>query len=535
MVRKVWISVLLSLCIFSTYAESPTTKESTAKKKNTLQLQKFNQFYDYLYSAYLEDVDMKPLIERAIESILKELDPHSTYISAEEMKSVDESIKGEFSGIGIEFAVVNDTIMVVNTIAGAPAQSVGVVPNDRIIEVDGKSAIGFSEVDVPKYIRGKRGSKVNIKVARRGTPHLDFTITRDNIPIHTIDAAYMLDKTTGYIKVNRFGQTTMDEFRESFAKMPHLKDLVVDLRGNGGGLLSQAIEMANFFLDKGSLIVSTEGRAFAPHQYKATRDGEFTKGGVIILVDSNSASASEIVAGAIQDWDRGVIIGETTFGKGLVQRQFPLVDGSSTRITIARYHTPSGRVIQRPYENGKSDEYFSHKTAVDSVENSSHSEKSSHKTLKLGRSVLGGGGITPEIKLARDTVPLSPLYSTLIRRGIINEFAIQYLDRERTNLLNGFLAHNNFVDRYEVDAKMISELLELAKKREIFSKELPFVEVDTTALLNEANTYIKAVLAQKLYNSNAFYEVLNREDTTTFNAINRVLKGLKDQKRYNFY
>ena len=352
---------ILSLCVssyffFTALFALPLAAQETGAAQ---QLRKLMQVYRYLDGLYVDEVEMGPLVESAIEGMLEELDPHSAYIGAEDMKGVQESFDGEFSGIGIEFNVLRDTVIVVNTIVGGPAERVGVMPNDRIVRIDTLDAVGFKQTDVPKHLRGKTGTRVEIDVVRHGEPApLHFVIVRDKIPLNTVDAAYMAADGVGYIKVNRFGRTTMSEFREAFDKLGRPESLILDLRGNGGGLLEQAVEMAGFFLPRGALVVSTEGRAVPPMSLRNPHDGEAPDGPLAVLIDENSASASEIVAGAVQDWDRGVVVGRPSFGKGLVQRQIGLGDGSAVRITVARYHTPSGRVIQRPYEKGKRREYY---------------------------------------------------------------------------------------------------------------------------------------------------------------------------------
>ena len=310
------------------------------------QLQKLVQAYRYVDAAYVDSLDTAPLVEEAIRGMLTRLDPHSAYLSEEEMKGVDESFDGSFGGIGIEFNVLNDTVVIVNTIAGGPSAQVGLLPGDRIVGIDGQRAVGLSRAEVPKRLRGPSGTQVRLEVSRHAVKEpLAFTVTRGDIPLHTVDAAYKVDAETGYIKVNRFGRTTMQEFVEAFKGMKGVRSLILDLRGNGGGLLDQAVAMANFFLPRGSRIVSTEGRAVPPRAYTAPVDGAFLRGPVVVLIDENSASASEIVAGALQDWDRAVVVGRPSFGKGLVQRQFRLGDGSAIRVTVARYHTPSGRGV----------------------------------------------------------------------------------------------------------------------------------------------------------------------------------------------
>ncbi len=511
-------------------ATTLSAKSPQADNDAMTQLRKFNQFYSYLNGSYVEEIDMAPLVEKAIVEMLLELDPHSAYIDAEEMKSVNESFEGEFSGIGVEFNILKDTVIVVNTIVGAPAESVGVFPNDRIIAVDGESIIGITQAKVPTYLRGQRGSKVAIEVVRHGESEtLDFIIERDNIPINTVDAAYMLNESTGYIKVNRFGQTTFSEFYEAYKAMPPLETLVLDLRGNGGGLLNQAIELSNFFLPKGALIVSTDGRMDTTTQINAYKNGQFTSGNVIVLIDEDSASASEIVAGALQDWDRGIILGRPSFGKGLVQRQFELLDGSSARITVARYHTPTGRVIQRPYTDGDKESYYKRhferynhedSVAVEAV------DKPKYNTLRLGREVYGGGGITPDIIVERDTTAISPYYISLIRRSVVNEFIIDYLDHNRAELIARYPTFELFNSNFEVDDKLLDSLMELGESRDVEREEYTIDDFRDIAQVN-----IKALIAQKLFTTAEFYKVTNQNNSTIFKELNSLLENFDERKR----
>lgn len=478
------------------------------------QLQKFARAYHYLNGLYVDEVQDGPVVEGAIEGMLEKLDPHSAYIGAEEMKTVEAGFEGEFSGIGVEFNIMRDTIVVVNTIAGGPAERVGVRPDDRIVRIDTIQAVGFRQTDVPRYLRGKTGSRVEIDVVRRGEPRpLHFVITRDKIPLNTVDAAYMAADGVGYIKINRFGRTTMNEFRAAYEKLGRPEGLILDLRGNGGGLLEQAIELAGFFLPRGAVIVSTEGRAVPASSFRAQQNGEMLRGPLAVLIDESSASASEIVSGAVQDWDRGVVIGRPSFGKGLVQRQIPLGDGSAVRITVARYHTPSGRVIQRPYEQGKRREYYlDHLSRYDdAARDSLDAAAPAYRTLRNGRTVYGGGGIRPDVMIAQDTTGYSPYYAELIRRGIVNEQVMNYLERERAALEARYPDFAAFEAGYKVPEVLLDALKEAGEARGVkfdaqgFETSVPLMRLQ-----------LKALVAQRLYGIEAFYRVMNAGHSEAF-------------------
>jgi len=455
------------------------------------QFQKLAQVFRYLSGLYVDEVEMKPVVEGAITGMLEELDPHSAYIGAEEMKGVQESFDGEFSGIGVEFNVLRDTVIVVNTIAGGPAERVGVRANDRIVRIDTLDAVGMSRTDVPKHLRGKTGTKVGIDVVRHGTPgRLHFVIVRDKIPLNTVDASYLAGEGIGYIKVNRFGRTTMDEFTEAYRKLGRPEGLILDLRGNGGGLLEQAIGMAGFFLPRGAVIVSTEGRAVPASSFRAQTNGEDLKGRLVVLIDESSASASEIVAGAVQDWDRGVVVGRPSFGKGLVQRQIGLSDGSAVRITVARYHTPSGRVIQRPYEKGKRREYYlDHlRRYDDAARDSLDAAAPAYRTLRTGRTVYGGGGIRPDILVEADTAGFSNYYGELIRRGIVADFVGDWLDGSRDSLSRRYASFEAFDAGYTPSDEVLERLTALGESRGVkfdaegFAVSEPLVRMQLKAL-----------------------------------------------------
>ena len=498
-----FIIIVLSLS-GSLSAGAQQTSEDVLK-----QFQKLTRFYRYLNGMYVDSVAMAPLVERAIESMLEELDPHSSYIPAEEMKGVQEQFDGEFSGIGVEFNIYHDTVRVVNVIAGAPAERVGVRANDRIVTINGADAVGIKRADVPKKLRGKTGSKVTVGIKRHGSDEItDYVITRDKIPLNTLDAAYRIGDSVGYFKINRFGRTTMREFDAAFDRMKGVNSVILDLRGNGGGIFEQAIELADFFLPAGRSIVSTEGRAVQPQYYSARRNGKFVNGKVVVLIDESSASASEIVAGALQDWDRAVIIGRPSFGKGLVQRQMMLDDSSAVRITIAHYHTPTGRVIQRPYENGKRDEYYKayrdRFADMQNADTTSADDRPKYKTLLNGRTVYGGGGIAPDIFVAQDTTEYTDYLVKLISQGVVAEYLSDYLDTRRDGLKTRYGTFDAFDDGFDVDDAMISALVAAGAARGI--------DVDADALARSESylkRYIKANIARSLFSVSEFYRVMN--------------------------
>lgn len=493
-----------------------------------VQLQKLAQAYRYVDAAYVDSLDMAPLAEEAIRAMLDRLDPHSAYLSREEMQGVEESFDGSFSGIGIEFNVLSDTVVVVNTIAGGPSAMVGLLPGDRIVGIDGRTAVGLSRTEVPKRLRGPAGSQVRLEVVRRTSDEpLAFTIVRGDIPLHTVDAAYRVDDATGYIKVNRFGRTTMREFEEAFEGMPDIGSLILDLRGNGGGLLEQAVAMANFFLPRGSRIVSTEGRAVPSHVYSAPADGRFLDGRVAVLIDENSASASEIVAGALQDWDRAVIVGRPSFGKGLVQRQFRLGDGSAIRVTVARYHTPSGRVIQRPYEKGRSDEYYAahRRRLAGDPPDTLPADTPQFETLRRHRPVYGGGGIRPDVFVEADTLGMTNYWLALMRHGMVNELVLRFMDRERAALAERYPDFERFEAEFSVPPETMAELAAMAAERGIEAGEQE--RMQSEALLRRQ---FRALVAERLFPREGFYRVMNAAEGSMFRRAVELLSAQPDRE-----
>jgi carboxyl-terminal processing protease len=516
--RKLLVVLLAAVSLGSGAWAQGVRQREAGNEEATQQLQKFAQFYNYLNSYYIDSIDDPNLIETAIKEMLADLDPHSTYLSAEEMRASNEQFQGNFGGIGVEFNILNDTLIIVNTIPGGPAEKVGVMPNDRIVTIDGANAVGISREKAPTLLRGERGSAVMLGVARGGVRgRLDFRVVRDNVPITTVDAAYNIDANTGYLRVNRFAQTTMEEFRKAVGEMGNISSLVLDLRGNGGGYLHMATDMSNFFLDKGDLLVSTEGMRVRPEVSRADRNGEFRRGRVVVLIDEFTASASEIVSGALQDWDRAVIVGRRSFGKGLVQRQFPLQDGSAVRITVAKYLTPTGRAIQRPYELGHGEEYYQQlaerlSSGGDAVVADTMQR---FKTLRLGKTVYGGGGITPDYYVAADTTGFSPYLSSISRMGVINEFLVSYLDHNRVRLESTYHNFESYDRGFDLTEGDFADLVALAKQRGI--------EPDPAGLAASRRliaVQLKALIAGRLWDQGHYYRVMNpRHDAVYAKAI----------------
>ncbi len=486
-------------------------------------LNKFNLVLSQLEEAYVDSINKDDLIEEAVTNLLKNLDPHSYYIKAKDLASINEPMEGSFDGIGVEFNLIKDTILVVAPISGGPSQSVGIFSGDKIISVNGETiaGTGLKNEDVFKLLRGKRGTKVNVGILRKGYRELlEFEITRDKIPIYSVDVSYMIDPELGYIKINRFAANTYKEFINASKKLLDngMKKLVLDLRNNPGGYLDAAINISNEFLDDNLLIVYTNNRLGDKKEYYSNQKGLLINTPVIVIIDEGSASASEIVAGALQDNDKGTIVGRRSFGKGLVQEQFECSDGSAFRITTQKYHTPTGRCIQRPYKKGKSDDYASE--LIDRMNSGELINKDSivfNDSLKFitpnGKIVYGGGGIMPDIFVPLDTNSYHPAISEAIRKDLIRQFAFNYTNQYRSELESQELS--NFIAFFELN---INELKNLELYFNSFNVKISIFElskIDKDIL----TTQIKAYIARNIWNDDGFFPVIHTIDNTFQKAI----------------
>jgi C-terminal peptidase (prc) len=483
---------------------------------------------------YVDSTDEGKLVENAITGILDKLDPHSTYLDPEETKDMTEPLDGNFDGIGVQFNMLTDTLYVIQVIPGGPSEKVGVVAGDRIILVDDTLIAGvkMKTTEVMKRLRGTKGTEVCIKVKRRGEPELiEFRIIRGKIPMYSLDAAYMADKETGYIKLNRFSASSSKEFTEALRnlKKKGMKNLVLDLQGNGGGYLNIAIEIADEFLKNDQLIVYTEGEKVDRQDAKATAVGDFEKGRLVVLVDEGSASASEILAGAVQDWDRGVVVGRRTFGKGLVQKPIPLPDGSMIRLTVSRYYTPTGRSIQKHYENGKGEDYqrdlidrYNHGELM-SADSIHFPDSMKYQTLVSSRIVYGGGGVMPDVFVPIDTTYNTSYIRHLIASGLVNRVSMNFLDNNRKVLNKNYKDLKEYKAKFKVTDDILSDLISMAEEEKIkfneeeYNRSKPLVELQ-----------IKALIARDLYDMDGYFQIINEVN----NIYQEAMRIVSDEKIY---
>ena len=517
-----------------------------AQKFGSAAMQKLNTAQFAIANLYVDSVDENKLVDEAIIKMLEQLDPHSTYSSAEEVKKMNESLQGNFEGIGVQFQMIEDTLLVIQPVFKGPSQKVGILAGDRIVAVNDSSIAGvkMSTEEIMRRLKGPKGTSVNLTIARRGVNNpLNYTVVRDKIPIHSLDAAYMIEPGIGYIKINRFGATTTEEFLEAMKmlKKEGMKDLILDLQGNGGGYMKAAIDMANEFLKEKELIVYTEGRVTQRSDFYAVGNGGMKSGKLIVIVDEYSASASEIVSGAIQDLDRGVIVGRRTFGKGLVQRPIDLPDESMIRLTVARYYTPSGRSIQKPYETTADTELASsagkgednarryredllnrYKSGeLMSADSINFPDSLKRQTLKLQRTVYGGGGIMPDIFVPIDTTLFTNYHRDLAAKGAVTQTIAKYIENNRQSLKSKYKTFKQFNNDFVVNDDLLNLLQATGEKIGV-----PINEEEYQRSKSYIQAQLKALIARDLWDMNEYFQVMN----TTNESINKALEVIKSDQ-----
>ena len=479
---------------------------------------------------YVDSVNQKKLVEDAIKGMLDKLDPHSSYSNPEETKKMNEPLEGNFEGIGVQFNILTDTLVVVQTIKKGPSEKVGILNGDRIISVDGRAIAGVKmpQDSIVKLLRGPKGTKVRLGVVRRGAAGvLYFVVTRDKIPMNTVEATYMIAPGVGYIRFDRFGATTGDEVEKALQtlKKQGMKDLILDLQSNGGGYLGAAVDVASQFLRPGSLVVYTQGRNQPKQVLKAEGGGLFRQGRIVVLVDEFSASAAEIVTGALQDYDRALVVGRRTFGKGLVQRPIDLPDGSMIRLTTSHYYTPSGRCIQKPYEKGKKEEY-----AQDLEQRYTHGELLHKDSIRLDSSqvyhtlidkriVYGGGGVMPDVFVPIDTAQITKFHIALRRNNLINEATLRYIDNHRKALRQQYKTFDLFERDFIVPKSLIDEIVAAAKAKKITPKD----DKELAETIEDLRFSLKSIFINGLFESSDFYQFVNQKN----NIVQEALKQLK--------
>lgn len=491
---------------------------STLKNSN-----KLNEILNFIEDMYVDTVDKAELTEISIASILSKLDPHSYYIPAKEFNEMNDPLEGNFQGIGVEFRINEDTVMILSVIANGPSEKVGLEAGDRIIKV-GKKLIagnGITNENVIKLLKGPKGTKVDVSVARKGIEKLiDYTIIRDEIPIFSIESPYMIDDEIGFIKINRFAKTTYAEFMSATKKLlkSGMKELIIDLRGNGGGVMGAATSIADEFLAKDKMIVYTQGKSRNKEAFYATDRGILEKTKIIILINENSASASEILAGAVQDNDRGTIIGRRSFGKGLVQEQVMWPDGSALRLTVARYYTPSGRCIQKPYEDGMEnynmESYNRYLNGELLSADSIHFPDSLKFYTPLGKIVYGGGGIMPDVFVPIDTVGNTNYFYELRYRGILQDFSLQFVDNNRKKLKDQYKNAIEFKKQFRVSNDLFNNLIKFAEKQEL-PRNLGEIKLSKEIIVRA----LRASISKDLFGNFGYYVIINDEDNTVQEAI----------------
>ena len=502
--------------------------------KTEMALRKLTLAEMALSSIYIDTLDENKLTDAAIKGMLSELDPHTTYTTAEETKKLNEPLNSNFEGIGVQFNILRDTLVVIQTIPKGPSEKVGILPGDRIVLVNDSAIAGVKmpRNQIMKRLRGPKGTVVHLGVVRRNVPEvLNFKVIRDKIPLHSVDAAYMIRPNIGFIRISSFAVNTKFELIEALNKWQKqgMKSLILDLQENGGGYLEAAVGVASQFLEKDALLVYTDGRSVGHQDYKAEAGGKFLKGDIVVLVDEYTASAAEIVSGAIQDHDRGFIVGRRTFGKGLVQRPIPLPDGSLIRVTVSHYYTPSGRCIQKPYEKGKSKEYqqdvlnrfkdgeLMHRDSIH------FADSLKYKTLKKGRTVYGGGGIMPDYFIPLDTLKYSKYYRDLSLKNCILESYMSYQDIHRKELKEKYADFEQFKKEYDVPMEIVDSIFSAGKRLNV----TPANEEEKTKAIGEVKMVVKGLTARDIWDMSEYYAIVNENN----DAVNKALELLTTDKK----
>ena len=515
---------ILLICLFASLL--PATAQITLDFSKDSPIRKLQIAEMAINNLYVDSVDEKKLVDDAIRGMLEKLDPHSSYSDPEEVKALTEPLQGNFEGIGVQFNMVDDTLLVIQPVSKGPSEKVGIMAGDRIVSVNDTAIAGvkMSREEIMRRLRGPKGTKVNLGIVRRGVAEtLKFTVKRDKIPVKSVDAVYMIRPGIGYIRIGNFGATTYDEFMQGLQQLKSqgMTDLVLDLQDNGGGYLEAAVKIANEFLERKDLIVYMEGRQAPRADYNAQGNGSMRQGRVFVLVNEFTASAAEIVSGAIQDHDRGTIIGRRTFGKGLVQRPIPLPDNSMIRLTIAHYYTPSGRCIQKPYTKGDREDY-----ALDFEKRLKHGELTNRDsihfadslkfyTLKKHRPVYGGGGIMPDVFVPLDTLQYTKFHRQLVLKGIVINTDLRYIDNHRDQLKSLFPTFESFRDGFQVPQQLVDDVLKEGEKQNVKPKD----DDELQKTLPYLKTQLKALIARDLFDMSEYFQIINETSDIVNKAI----------------
>ena len=525
--KKLLSSFILSIsCCFAAF--------SADINELKMAIQQIQQAMVWIDQMYVDSIDRQKVAADAIRGMLKELDPHSNYLTPDEVKELNQDLGGNFEGIGVRYQMINDTLVVMSTITGGPSEKAGVMAGDQIVVVSDTTIAGvkMSNKEIQRRLRGPKGSKVDILIRRSGeSEYIPFQLVRDKIPVLSVDAVYMVDDHTGYIKISRFAKTTFEEMENAIDSLraKGMKHLILDLQNNGGGYLETAVQMAGKFLAKNELVVYTKGRNEQRMDYKTREKGSMQNGRLVVLIDEHSASASEILSGAMQDLDRGVIVGRRSFGKGLVQRPIPLIGGAMIRLTVSHYYTPSGRCIQKPYEKGQHESYRSdidnrYKKGEFTSADSIHFADSLRYETRAGRTVYGGGGIMPDVFVPLDTTKTTPTHRNIIAKGTFNRFVTDHYLTHSKQLHNDYKALDDFIARFEVSDDMLHDLHQRA-----IADSVKIVDEELERSASILKLQIKASLASNLFEGEGgYYRIIN-----DMNEIYR--KGVEiisDEKEY---